>query len=111
MYTLYAGGTKWIGTERRQRACARRTGLITQFEARINDQAHAIDENCSLAARGAGPIGWPGSAEVVNMQPPDYLLRQGIRSLPTLGPLSSGACIEGAVRYRRVANIAPRHNH
>src|SRR5690606_1798896 len=35
--------------------------------------------------RGAGPVGWPGSAEVVNMQPPDHLLRKGIRSLPTIG--------------------------
>ena len=35
--------------------------------------------------RGAGPVGWPGSAEVVNMQPPNYLIEQGITSLPTLG--------------------------
>jgi dihydroxyacid dehydratase/phosphogluconate dehydratase len=35
--------------------------------------------------RGAGPLGWPGSAEVVNMQPPDALLKRGIRSLPTIG--------------------------
>src|SRR5690606_2547275 len=35
--------------------------------------------------RGAGPVGWPGSAEVVNMQPPDYLIKQGINNLPTLG--------------------------
>src|SRR3546814_3526123 len=35
--------------------------------------------------RGAGPIGWPGSAEVVNMQPPDALLRRGTAWLPTLG--------------------------
>ena len=35
--------------------------------------------------RGAGPVGWPGSAEVVNMQPPDALIRRGIASLPTLG--------------------------
>ena len=35
--------------------------------------------------RGAGPIGWPGSAEVVNMQPPDAILKRGIASLPTLG--------------------------
>ena len=35
--------------------------------------------------RGCGPIGWPGSAEVVNMQPPDALIKRGIMSLPTIG--------------------------
>jgi dihydroxy-acid dehydratase len=55
------------------------------YHQRINDPALAIDENCILVMRGAGPIGWPGSAEVVNMQPPDALLRRGITSLPTLG--------------------------
>ncbi|MEI9928435.1 MAG: IlvD/Edd family dehydratase [Sphingomonas sp.] len=55
------------------------------YHHHINDPALAIDENCILVIRGAGPIGWPGSAEVVNMQPPDHLIRQGIMSLPTLG--------------------------
>jgi dihydroxy-acid dehydratase len=55
------------------------------YHARINDPALAIDEHCILVIRGAGPIGWPGSAEVVNMQPPDALLKRGIMSLPTLG--------------------------
>jgi len=55
------------------------------YHARINDPALAIDERCMLVIRGAGPIGWPGSAEVVNMQPPDALIRRGILSLPTLG--------------------------
>jgi len=55
------------------------------YHARINDPALEIDENCMLVIRGAGPIGWPGSAEVVNMQPPDALLKRGITSLPTLG--------------------------
>ena len=45
----------------------------------------SIDEDCILVIRGAGPVGWPGSAEVVNMQPPDALLKRGIASLPTLG--------------------------
>jgi hypothetical protein len=45
----------------------------------------SIDEDCILVIRGAGPLGWPGSAEVVNMQPPDHLLRRGINNLPTLG--------------------------
>lgn len=55
------------------------------YHARINDPALEIDERTILVIRGAGPLGWPGSAEVVNMQPPDALLRRGIRSLPTIG--------------------------
>ena len=55
------------------------------YHHRINDPALAIDENCILVIRGSGPLGWPGSAEVVNMQPPDALLQRGIESLPTLG--------------------------
>jgi dihydroxy-acid dehydratase len=55
------------------------------YHARINDPALEIDEGCILVMRGAGPIGWPGSAEVVNMQPPDALIRRGIHTLPTLG--------------------------
>ncbi|OYV34375.1 MAG: dihydroxy-acid dehydratase [Rhodospirillales bacterium 20-64-7] len=55
------------------------------YHARINDPALEIDEHCILVIRGTGPIGWPGSAEVVNMQPPDALLKRGITSLPTLG--------------------------
>ena len=55
------------------------------YHHRINDPALQIDEDCILVIRGAGPIGWPGSAEVVNMQPPDALLQRGITSLPTLG--------------------------
>lgn len=55
------------------------------YHTRINDPALAVDENCILVIRGAGPVGWPGSAEVVNMQPPDALLKRGITSLPTLG--------------------------
>jgi xylonate dehydratase len=55
------------------------------YHHRINDPALDIDENCILVIRGAGPLGWPGSAEVVNMQPPDALLKRGITSLPTIG--------------------------
>ncbi|AXA91902.1 IlvD/Edd family dehydratase [Massilia sp. YMA4] len=55
------------------------------YHARINDPSLDIDEDCILVIRGAGPIGWPGSAEVVNMQPPDALIRRGIKNLPTLG--------------------------
>lgn len=55
------------------------------YHHRINDPALEIDENSVLIIRGAGPLGWPGSAEVVNMQPPDALLKKGIKSLPTIG--------------------------
>ena len=55
------------------------------YHQRINDPSLGIDENCILVIRGSGPLGWPGSAEVVNMQPPDVLLQRGITSLPTLG--------------------------
>ncbi|WEF35729.1 IlvD/Edd family dehydratase [Pseudoduganella chitinolytica] len=55
------------------------------YHARINDPSLDIDEDCILVIRGAGPIGWPGSAEVVNMQPPDALIKRGVKNLPTLG--------------------------
>ena len=55
------------------------------YHARINDAALDIDTDCILVMRGAGPLGWPGSAEVVNMQPPDRLIEAGVTSLPTIG--------------------------
>jgi dihydroxy-acid dehydratase len=55
------------------------------YHHRINDPLLAIDERTMLVIRGAGPVGWPGSAEVVNMQPPDALIKKGITALPTLG--------------------------
>jgi dihydroxy-acid dehydratase len=55
------------------------------YHQRINDPPLEIDEHCILVIRGSGVLGWPGSAEVVNMQPPDALLQRGIQSLPTLG--------------------------
>jgi dihydroxy-acid dehydratase len=55
------------------------------YHRRINDPSLGIDERTILVIRGAGPLGWPGSAEVVNMQPPDHLLKRGITSLPTIG--------------------------
>jgi dihydroxy-acid dehydratase len=57
----------------------------TDYHDRINDPSLGIDEQSILVIRGSGPLGWPGSAEVVNMQPPDSLLKRGIMSLPTLG--------------------------
>jgi dihydroxy-acid dehydratase len=55
------------------------------YHARIDDPAVGIDERTILIMRGAGPVGYPGAAEVVNMRPPDYLLRAGVRELPCLG--------------------------
>lgn len=55
------------------------------YHRRINDPALGIDEDCILVMRGCGVQGWPGSAEVVNMQPPDALIRRGVNWLPTLG--------------------------
>ncbi|WP_299896576.1 IlvD/Edd family dehydratase [uncultured Ruegeria sp.] len=55
------------------------------FHHRIDDPAENIDANCILIMRGAGPKGYPGAAEVVNMRPPAYLLKQGIEALPCIG--------------------------
>ncbi|MFC3206500.1 IlvD/Edd family dehydratase [Aquamicrobium soli] len=55
------------------------------YHARIDDPAQGIDENTILFMRGAGPVGYPGGAEVVNMQPPAYLIKKGVHSLPCIG--------------------------
>lgn len=55
------------------------------YHARINDPTLEIDENCVLFIRNCGPVGYPGSAEVVNMQPPDALIQKGIQELPCIG--------------------------
>jgi dihydroxy-acid dehydratase len=55
------------------------------YHARLNDPDLGIDENTILFIRGVGPVGYPGSAEVVNMQPPDALLKAGLEHLPTVG--------------------------
>ena len=55
------------------------------YHARIDDASLKIDEACILVIRGVGPIGYPGAAEVVNMQPPAALLKKGITELPTIG--------------------------
>ena len=66
-------------------------GRVTVFEgpedyhARIEDPGLGIDERTVLVIRNAGPVGYPGSAEVVNMQPPAALLARGINALPTMG--------------------------
>jgi dihydroxy-acid dehydratase len=55
------------------------------YHDRINDPELAIDEECMLFIRNVGCVGYPGSAEVVNMQPPDALVKAGINHLPTVG--------------------------
>jgi dihydroxy-acid dehydratase len=55
------------------------------YHRRIDDPALGIDERTILFIRGAGPIGYPGSAEVVNMQPPTALIKRGVTSLPCIG--------------------------
>ena len=55
------------------------------YHDRIDDPAEAISEDAILVMRGSGVIGHPGSAEVVNMRPPKYLIEKGITALPCLG--------------------------
>ncbi|WP_116652930.1 IlvD/Edd family dehydratase [Pelagibacterium sediminicola] len=55
------------------------------YHDRIDDPALGIDEFTMLFMRGTGPIGYPGAAEVVNMRPPDYLIKKDIHSLPCIG--------------------------
>jgi dihydroxy-acid dehydratase len=55
------------------------------YHHRIDDPALGIDERTILVIRGAGPIGYPGAAEVVNMQPPGALIKRGVHSLPCIG--------------------------
>jgi dihydroxy-acid dehydratase len=55
------------------------------YRARIDDPAAKLGPDTILVMRGAGPIGYPGSAEVVNMRPPAYLLKQGVPVLPCIG--------------------------
>ena len=56
-----------------------------QFHATIDDPSLHIDASSILVMRGVGPIGYPGGAEVVNMRPPEYLIRKGINTLPCIG--------------------------
>jgi len=55
------------------------------FHHRIDDPAENIDPQCMLFMRGAGPKGYPGGAEVVNMRPPAYLIKKGVEALPCIG--------------------------
>jgi dihydroxy-acid dehydratase len=55
------------------------------YHHRINDPALGIDEHTILVMRGVGAVGYPGSAEVVNMQAPAALIKKGLTSLPCVG--------------------------
>jgi dihydroxy-acid dehydratase len=55
------------------------------YHARIDDPALDVDETCLLIIRGVGPLGYPGAAEVVNMQPPAALIKEGVHELPCIG--------------------------
>ena len=73
------------------------------YRERLNDPSLEIDDSCMLVIRGCGPIGYPGSGEVVNMQPPDVLLKQGIHTLPTMGDGRQS----GTSASPSILNIAP----
>jgi dihydroxy-acid dehydratase len=73
------------------------------YHNEINNPKLNIDENCILIIRGCGPIGYPGSAEVVNMQPPDHLLKKGISALPCLGDGRQSGTSESA----SILNVSP----
>lgn len=73
------------------------------YHHRINDPSLEIDDNCMLVIRGSGVIGWPGSAEVVNMQPPDALIQKGTAWLPTLGDGRQS----GTADSPSILNVAP----
>ena len=55
------------------------------YHRRIDDPAEAITADSILIMRGAGPVGHPGAAEVVNMRPPAWLIKQGVHALPCIG--------------------------
>jgi dihydroxy-acid dehydratase len=55
------------------------------YHHRIEDPELKVDEDCLLFIRGAGPLGYPGAAEVVNMQPPAELIKRGVHALPCIG--------------------------
>ncbi|PWT72599.1 MAG: dihydroxy-acid dehydratase [Proteobacteria bacterium] len=55
------------------------------YHHRIDDPKLKIDDTCMLFIRGAGPVGYPGAAEVVNMQPPAELIKKGVTELPCIG--------------------------
>ncbi|HST92493.1 MAG TPA: dihydroxy-acid dehydratase, partial [Brevundimonas sp.] len=55
------------------------------YHRRIDDESLGVTAQSLLFMRGAGPVGYPGAAEVVNMRPPAYLIREGVHALPCIG--------------------------
>ena len=73
------------------------------YHARVDDPTLEIDTSCLLAIRGCGPVGYPGSAEVVNMQPPAELIKKGVDTLPTMGDGRQS----GTAASPSILNISP----
>ena len=71
------------------------------YHQRIDDPSLKIDERTILVMRGTGPIGYPGSGEVVNMRPPAALISKGITSLPCVGDaVGIGVAVDASTRRR-----------
>ena len=72
--------TRWLSRARRWFSTVPR-----YYHARIDDPKLKIEPSSVLFIRGVGPVGYPGAAEVVNMRPPSYLIKQGISAMPCIG--------------------------
>jgi len=75
------------------------------YHERINDPALEIDADCILFIRGTGPVGYPGAAEVVNMLPPDALVRQGITLASLCGVWPAVGHFGESVDSERIARV------
>jgi dihydroxy-acid dehydratase len=73
------------------------------YHHRIDDPALGVDDRTILVIRGAGPVGYPGGAEVVNMRPPAALIREGVHNLPCIGDGSQS----GTSASPSILNCAP----
>lgn len=79
---------RYLSTPGQENQCTVRAIVFENpddYHHRIDDPSLNIDENCILIIRNTGPVGYPGAPEVVNMRPPEYLLKRGIETLPTMG--------------------------
>ena len=73
------------------------------YHHRLDDPKLKIDDSCMLFLRGVGPKGYPGAAEVVNMQPPAKLIKAGVTELPCIGDGRQSGTSGLAVDPQRVA--------